>query len=95
MRVFPCCVRGPSLHLVEPSLHLVGVCVWDAEDGLPRMQTLDPLEMTPIRFVTSPFVMMFITISARDKRQKGQVRTSYSQGCACLQIDLRVQRTKM
>ena len=28
------------------------------QDGLPRMQTLDPLEMTPIRFVTSPFWSM-------------------------------------
>ena len=27
MRVFPCCVR-------EPSLHLVGVCVWDADESI-------------------------------------------------------------
>ena len=51
----------PSAHAHQ---HATGRIV--VQDGLPRMQTLDPLDMTPIRFVTSPFVMMFMTISARD-----------------------------
>ena len=52
MRVFPCCVRELSLHLVgvreimclletkgssckrASPLHLVGVCVWDADEPI-------------------------------------------------------------
>ena len=51
----------PSAHAHQ---HAIGRIV--VQDGLPRMQTLDPLDLTPIRFVTSPFVMMLMTISARD-----------------------------